>query len=77
MVIKMALIIQAARCDSRALHQEQAAEQSQCHPGRGLLHHDDDDKVDDEDDGDDDGDMRIVSQSLQNKGEGKVCNITR
>ena len=53
MVIKMALIIQAARCDSRALHQEQAAEQSQCHPGRGLLHHDEDDKVDDEDGGDD------------------------
>ena len=45
MVIKMALIIQAARCDSRALHQEQAAEQSQCHPGRGLLHNDDDDQI--------------------------------
>ena len=32
--------IQAARCDSGSLHQEQAAEQPQCHPGRGLLHDD-------------------------------------
>ena len=52
--ILMGLIIQAARCDSRALHQEQAAEQPQCHPGRGLLHHDEDDKFYDEADGDDD-----------------------
>ena len=55
----MGLIIQAARCDSRTLHQEQAAEQSECHPGRGLLHHDNDGKVDDENYGDDaGGDMR-------------------
>ena len=36
-------IFQAARCYSRTLHQEQAAEQHQCHTGRGLLHDYDDD----------------------------------
>ena len=51
-MIKMTLIILAARCDCRALHQEQAAAQSQCHPGRGLLQHD----GDDEDNGIVDGD---------------------
>ena len=59
MATAMTMIIQAARCDSRALHQEQAAEQPQCHPWRGLLHNNVHDKVDNDSDGVGNGDMRI------------------